>query len=312
MNFWWVNQNQTYKAEVQGGFLWSPKTNKNGAKNQFYDNMTLVRPGDVVFSFCDTRIRAIGKALAGAETATKPDFGGAGGYWDNEGWYVPVEFTELRSSIRPKDMIDEIRPLLPEKYSPLQKNGDGLQSVYLAAVPPALAQVLLDALGAEAVSIATDEFEADIDEEETVQSNIEGRTDIGPTVKRQLVNSRRGQGIFKSNVRLNERCCRLTGEADPRLLVASHIKPWKDSSDQEKLDGCNGLLLSPHVDSLFDKGLISFQDDGSVLVSSKLDSKTLERWGLKHVTNVGAFSTSQAVYLAYHREHVFKKPMVAG
>lgn len=312
MNFWWVNQNQTYKAEVQGGFLWSPKTNKNGAKNQFYDNMTLVRPGDVVFSFCDTRIRAIGKALAGAETATKPDFGGAGGYWDNEGWYVPVEFTELRSSIRPKDMIDEIRPHLPEKYSPLQKNGDGLQSVYLAAVPPALAQVLLDALGAEAVSIASDEFEAVTDEEEKVQSNIEGRTDIGPTVKRQLVNSRRGQGIFKSNVRLNERCCRVTGEADPRLLVASHIKPWKDSSDQEKLDGCNGLLLSPHVDSLFDKGLISFQDDGSVLVSSKLDSKTLERWGLEQVTNVGAFSTSQAGYLAYHREHVFKKPMISG
>jgi putative restriction endonuclease len=312
MNFWWVNQNQTYKAEVQGGFLWSPKNNKNGAKNQFYANMTLVRPGDVVFSFCDTRIRAIGKALAGAETATKPDFGGAGGYWDNEGWYVPVEFTELRSSIRPKDMIDEIRPHLPEKYSPLQKNGDGLQSVYLAAVPLPLAQVLLDALGAEASSIVADEVETFSDDEDQVESNIEGRTDIGATVKRQLVNSRRGQGIFKANVRLNERCCRLTGETDPRLLVASHIKPWKDSSDREKLDGCNGLLLSPHVDRLFDKGLISFQDDGEVLVSFKLETKTLERWGLKQVTNVGAFSTAQKEYLAYHRDHVFQKTGISG
>ncbi len=49
MGNWWVNQNQTYKFEVPGGFLWSPKTNKNGSKNQFYDNMALVQPGDLVF-----------------------------------------------------------------------------------------------------------------------------------------------------------------------------------------------------------------------------------------------------------------------
>ena len=51
MNYWWVNQNQTYKVEVQGGFLWSPKVNKDGRRNQFYDNMSLVKPGDVVFHF---------------------------------------------------------------------------------------------------------------------------------------------------------------------------------------------------------------------------------------------------------------------
>ena len=60
MQYWWVNQNQTYKAEVSGGFLWSPKTRKDGGRNQFYVNMTLVQPGDVVFSFCDTLIKAVG------------------------------------------------------------------------------------------------------------------------------------------------------------------------------------------------------------------------------------------------------------
>lgn len=57
MKYWWVNQNQTYKAEVGGGFLWSPKTRADGARNHFYENMQEVEAGDVIFSFCDTEIK---------------------------------------------------------------------------------------------------------------------------------------------------------------------------------------------------------------------------------------------------------------
>jgi hypothetical protein len=133
MRHWWVNQNQTYAHEVGGGFLWSPKVNKNGARNQFYDNMREVLPGDVVFSFCDTLIKAVGVAQGNAKSAGKPTaFGHAGANWGDEGWLVPVKFTELKSPIRPKDHIDVLAPTLPQKYSPLRSNGDGLQSVYLA------------------------------------------------------------------------------------------------------------------------------------------------------------------------------------
>ena len=69
MRYWWVNQNQTYRAEVRGSFMWSPKRNANGARNQFYENMRSVAPGDVIFSFCDTRIKAIGVVTSPAETA---------------------------------------------------------------------------------------------------------------------------------------------------------------------------------------------------------------------------------------------------
>jgi hypothetical protein len=51
MRYWWVNQNQTYQAEVAGGYMWSPKRNNNGARNQFYENMRAVVPGDLVFSY---------------------------------------------------------------------------------------------------------------------------------------------------------------------------------------------------------------------------------------------------------------------
>ena len=78
--------------------------------------------------------------------------------------------------------------------------------------------------------------------EDRLDGVIEGRTDIGSTTKEQLIRARRGQGIFRANVRLNEKFCRVTGVSNPNFLRASHIKPWKDSSDEEKLSGCNGLL----------------------------------------------------------------------
>jgi predicted restriction endonuclease len=64
--------------------------------------------------------------------------------------------------------------------------------------------------------------------------------------------------------------CRLTGVTDRRFLRAIHIKPWSRSDSREKLDGNNGLLIAPHIDHLFDKGFISFEDDGSVMTSKSL------------------------------------------
>jgi hypothetical protein len=135
MRYWWVNQNQTFRAEIRGSFMWSPKQNANGVRNQFYENMREVSPGDVVFSFCDTRIKAIGVVTGGAQTGPKPDFGAAGSNWSREGWFVPVDYCALNNQIRPKDHAAILRPFLPSKYSPLQESGDGLQSVYLAELP---------------------------------------------------------------------------------------------------------------------------------------------------------------------------------
>ena len=69
--------------------------------------MTLVKSGDLIFSFCDTQIKAVGVALGPAQTADKPEFGVAGDNWEKEGWLIPVEFTEVATHVRPKDFIDE-------------------------------------------------------------------------------------------------------------------------------------------------------------------------------------------------------------
>lgn len=308
MRYWWVNQNQTYKFEVPGGFLWSPKTRADGGRNYFYKTMEEVRPGDLVFSYCDTFLKAIGVVQRAAVTAPKPNFRTAGSNWSDEGWYVEVEFAELRNPVRPKDFMDQIRPLLADKYAPLQSNGNGLQGLYLTEISSPFGELLvllsradLPAIRHELAPLPESESEYEINLE------IEARKLDGDLEKIQLTKSRRGQGIFKANVRLVEDHCRITGVTNIKHLRASHIKPWSVSDNDEKLDGLNGLLLSPHVDHLFDRGFISFKDSGGILVSKELNPKVLEQWAIHSDQNVGKFRDGQSEYLGYHRDVVFQK-----
>ena len=96
MRYWWVNQNQTYRQEVDGGYLWSPKRKANGHRNPFYGFMREVSPGDLVLSFCYARIRTVGVARSHAYEAPKPEeFGPAGRNWNEIGWWVDVTYVEL-------------------------------------------------------------------------------------------------------------------------------------------------------------------------------------------------------------------------
>lgn len=308
MRYWWVNQNQTFRAETRGSFMWSPKRNANGARNPFYDTMQKVSPGDVVFSFCDTRIKALGIVTERAQTGPKPDFGSVGGNWSQEGWYVPVEYAHLSHQLRPKDHIEVIRPFLPARYSPLQHSGDGLQGVYLTEVPEDLAETLIALIGQaywDTFSALTADL-ADTAERSQSDDALVKAAITGATFVEQVVKARRGQGVFRSNVLLREDHCRVTKVSEPRHLVASHIKPWRSAADQERLDGANGLLLSPHVDHLFDQGYLTFAADQRLLVVPEVRTTILDAWGIDESVNVGTFSPEQAAYLDHHRANVFK------
>lgn len=102
-----------------------------------------------------------------------------------------------------------------------------------------------------------------------------------------------------------ERECRITKVDNPAHLVGSHIKPWRDSGNEERLDGENGLLLTPMIDHLFDRGFITFRDDGRLLVSPVADLVSLRRMGVPAEADVGGFSRGQRGYLAFHRDEVF-------
>lgn len=94
---------------------------------------------------------------------------------------------------------------------------------------------------------------------------------ISRTEKERLIKSRIGQGKFKKLLVKRECKCALCGVTDSRVLIASHIKPWSVSTNAERLDVNNGLLLCPNHDALFDKHLISFDLDGKIVISQSLD-----------------------------------------
>lgn len=317
MRYWWVNQNQTYRHEVAGGYLWSPKTNTNKARNPFYETMREVAPGDIVFSFKDTRIQAIGIAESYCWECPKPaEFGNAGSYWENIGWKVKVRFTPLANKIRPKEHINRLRPLLPDRYSPLQANGNGLQSVYLASVNDNLATALLLLIGQEAqpliqaAQVVEPIVADDLDFwENQIEKTIEQNLALTDTERIALVRSRIGQGLFKDRVKQFESHCRITKVDNPTHLIASHCKPWRDASDEERLNGENGLLLTPSVDHLFDRGFIGFENNGELIISPAAHRPSLQRMGIatERVVNVGAFSQGQKAFLAYHRDSVLLK-----
>ncbi len=314
MNFWWVNHKQTARQEIAGGYLWSPKRMQNGRRSQYYEFMRKTRPGDIVISFANATIAYYGIVTDFPMSAPKPDeFGSKGEYWSNDGWHVPVSWNAIDQPFRPKDHIERLRPHLPNRYAPIQGNGNGNQAAYLAKIDQPLFDELMS-LGAFRPNEATTDLAAAEDRmiidgiEDKIQATIEVDDTLPKTEVDALVKARKGQGLFRSNVEKIEPACRVTGLDDKRLLIASHIKPWRScTTSHERLDGANGLLLAPHIDRLFDIGLISFEQNGTVRVSGTLHEKARTCLGLCRATaeGVGSFSNAQDAYLAYHRESVF-------
>ena len=293
--------------------MWSPKADKNGKSVQSYTNMTKVSVGDLVFAFYQSKVQSIGIVMHPAVTSPKPeDFGSSGDYWANIGWMVAVSWMPLPKPMAPKEYIQSLVSLLPQKHSPIRFDGTGNQA-YLFSVSQSFAEKILSITGLDQnqldglLSVGDEAASALQKLEDDIEQTIVNDTTIDQTEKDALVKSRRGQGKFKSNLKQIEKTCRLTGVDDIRFLIASHIKAWSEcATNEERLDGYNGLLLSPNADKLFDKGFISFTDKGDLLVSSQVEQSLLESLGIEPQKNVGDFVQEQKHYLKYHRENVFK------
>lgn len=134
--------------------------------------------------------------------------------------------------------------------------------------------------------------------------------DLSLTTTMKLTEVRSKQSLFKRRLLTVEKRCRLTGIEDLRFLRASHVKPWAScTTGAERVDGSNGLLLSPHADFLFDRGWITFENDGSLVRSDTLPKDVIAKIGLnlKQGRPCGPFAEPQKLYLEYHRNAVFER-----
>ena len=147
-------------------------------------------------------------------------------------------------------------------------------------------------------------LKSDIDELEEClvsETNSAKRTEI-----ETLIKARQGQGRFRQKLLKLYPICPLTDLDIQSLLIASHIKPWSVCNNNERLDPFNGLMLAPHIDALFDSGLITFETDGTIKISPKIDLENQKRLGISPDMKLKIEPESQK-YFEYHRNHVFQK-----
>ncbi|PKL24607.1 MAG: hypothetical protein CVV47_09215 [Spirochaetae bacterium HGW-Spirochaetae-3] len=125
------------------------------------------------------------------------------------------------------------------------------------------------------------------------------------TEREAIVSSRIGQGLFREkSIQIWHTCC-ISDFTEKCILTASHIKPWRVSNNRERVDGFNSLLLVPTYDKLFDKGFISFDDNGRITISAKIDMNDVRKTGLNERSRLRMVPDSTMQYLKYHRNYIF-------
>jgi len=322
MNYWWVNQKQTHRHEIGSGdgYLWSPKKQSDGNVNFSYEYMKTILPGDVVFSYAKSSIIAIGVTQTHCYSFPKPiEFGNAGLNWSQEGWKINVKYTKLQNAVRTIEKVEQIRHLLPIKYSPINPiSGHGNQS-YLFKIGKPLALALAKMIDHHTVQLVNREIvssESNVDSiidkyihewEERVESQLENDASLKPTEKDTLIMARIGQGKFRRELLSREKMCRVTGVSNSEHLIASHIKPWRSSDNSEKIDPENGFMLTPTIDHLFDKGFLGFENNGQLILSDRSDRMIMNKLGVidrAEKVYIPTISADKKQYLEWHRENI--------
>ena len=133
---------------------------------------------------------------------------------------------------------------------------------------------------------------------------------VGPTETEALEvqEIRIGQGQFRDDLIDLWKSRSVTGLSNNQFLTASHLKPWRDSSNSERLDPYNGLILIPNLDRLLDRGFVTFQPDGQSKVSTALSADERQVMAAMSVNNLPlrAIHPQNHKYLEYHRTQVFE------
>ena len=291
MRFFLVFQGTTYQEEKKLSCLWAPKFGKSGQEVHHHKRLVEVKINDRIIHLVNRKIVSISTAKSRAYDAEAPWKQDDSRPWLKNGRKIDVEMIELSEPILIDNIFQKIKSYLPEKYSPFDRNGSGNQG-YFYEINSKIFNTILN-------TDFTNDF-YDLDNLNRPES--ESTKDI----LRLNVRSSTWQSYFKNQLfKLWGSSCLVTGIKNENLLIGAHIKPWAKSSDEEKIDPYNGLLLSPNADKLFEIGLISFQDNGSMMISDKINLSELKKLGIENNIKID-FKEKNLIYLKYHRENKFK------
>lgn len=207
---------------------------------------------------------------------------GAISNWLMDAGEIDVPLTDINSYRQFVGYEEKARKL--EEFQIRDSKGKGMYSAALSHYHTFLADLSQIDVNADIKQVMTDKT-------------------LSETEKTILVNTRVGQGHFRTKLIQMWGGCAVTGYRNTQLLLASHIKPWRKSNNEERLDRFNGLLLLANLDKAFDLGFISFDDNGKVLISSCLETPNVI--GLREDMSFKIMNDHKR-YLGFHREELFK------
>ena len=295
--YYWVNQGKTYKEEYQGGYLWAPFKNKKGNSVFHWDSVDDLVPNDIVFNYFKGEI--VGYCIVQSKTynSQRPEEFSEEDEWEESGRIVDADYKPFYTKIKLSNVFEDIKELLPEKYSPISKNSNVNQG-YLYSIP--------EELGIKLMNIANVNYENIHKAEESINEYSNDTPNI--TSRKGLVTSRVGQGEYRRKIlkRWKNKCA-VTDCTLIEVLIASHILPWRDSTNQERLDVDNGILLSPTYDALFDRHFISFEDNGNIILSNELSEAEYLKIGVTGREKIDKLTEGNLKYLRIHRDEFHKK-----
>ena len=301
--YYWVNQGKTYKEEKEGGYLWAPVNNSKGQTPFHWSTMGKLRLNDIVFNYRKGYL--IGYCIIKSESylAPQPLEFSVGQVWENEGFMADAEYYVFDSALSAPEIYNEVGHLLPSKYSPLyamEKEGQltvKANQGYLYELNDTVGKALMNLLNInQDQSIDPNKDDSSFDSDYKIPDK---------TSRRGLVTSRVGQGEYRRRIlhRWNHKCA-VKGSKITEILIASHIVPWRDSTDAERLDVDNGILLSPTYDALFDRHYISFADNGNIILSKALSIEEFMNIGVDGSEKIENLSDKNRTYLARHRKNL--------
>lgn len=145
----------------------------------------------------------------------------------------------------------------------------------------------------------------DLSAQDDIVTHQDELADLPATERQAVIKARIGQGTFRQLLLEMWEGCAVTDIRLPNVLRASHIKPWRFSTNSERLDPYNGLLLLPQYDQLFDKGFISFDKRGTLIRSRAIEHVDPRRLGIDVTDRLRTLSRQHQAFLEYHRTEVF-------
>ncbi|RBO82613.1 HNH endonuclease [Marinomonas aquiplantarum] len=305
MAYYWVNLGDTFKEVLKGEFLWAPAHSFTSKGNKTvkagWKAVPNVVKGDIIFCYWKGNIIYTAIAKMDAYESIKPS-AAVFSKWPMDGYKIDVDLLELDHMVSIDSFRDTIYDLYNDYCVPKLLNSvKKVSENYMISIPDSAANIILQELGDAVFDL---EFKAQkYSPNLFAKKETKTKKSVDRTVKESIVKSRVGQGQFRKDVlALWDNTCPVTDIKMPSLLVASHINPWNSSNNEERLDAYNGLPLSPSIDKLFDKGYVSFSNDGHLLKSDKIDDTSLRLLGIDPEMKISGLTEKHAYYLAKHRE----------